>query len=169
MQPTLHTARLTLRPWQIPDAVRLSALSRDEGFTQFTLAYRQPLDIATCANIIAERNESAQDGLGDWAILNGQRIIGALMLRDYKYEEDSQVEMGYRLEMAAWGKGYASEATAELVRYGLEDLKLERIVACIEPVNERSLGVVKRLGFKWWRSEIFQGMNLDVYSSPLGT
>ncbi|MFI7317752.1 GNAT family N-acetyltransferase [Streptomyces venezuelae] len=58
-----------------------------------------------------------------------------------------EIEIGWRLGRAAWGKGYATvaaEATVERVRAA----GVPRVVALIDTENERSIAVARRLGMK---------------------
>ena len=57
------------------------------------------------------------------------------------------VEVGWRLGVGHRGKGYATEAAAEALRWGFEDLGLGEIVAIYEPENVASGRVMDRLGF----------------------
>ena len=47
----------------------------------------------------------------------------------------------------AWGNGYATEASAHLVEYGFENLRLHRISATVMAPNEASVRLCERLGF----------------------
>ena len=57
-----------------------------------------------------------------------------------------EVEVGYRLRYAAWGKGFATEGARELVRYGFDDLGLHRIVGVTHPDNGASQRVLLKIG-----------------------
>lgn len=57
-----------------------------------------------------------------------------------------EIEIYYRLGRDYWGCGYATEAARELLRYGFEDLRLERIIAQASAENAASLAVMRRLG-----------------------
>jgi RimJ/RimL family protein N-acetyltransferase len=57
-----------------------------------------------------------------------------------------EVELGYRLGRASWGKGYATEAGAAARDLGFERFGLERIYVDVDPDNEGSLAVAGRLG-----------------------
>ena len=57
------------------------------------------------------------------------------------------VEVGWRLGAAYRGTGFATEAAAEALRWGFEDLGLEEIVSIYEPGNLPSGRVMDRLGF----------------------
>jgi [ribosomal protein S5]-alanine N-acetyltransferase len=50
------------------------------------------------------------------------------------------------LRYGAWGKGYATEGARALVRYGLDDLGLYRIVGVTHPDNAASQHVLVKAG-----------------------
>ena len=54
--------------------------------------------------------------------------------------------MGWRLAVAHWGKGYASEAASAVVAHGFGPLGLEEIVAFTVQANTRSRRVMERVG-----------------------
>jgi RimJ/RimL family protein N-acetyltransferase len=56
------------------------------------------------------------------------------------------VEIGWRLPQWAWGRGYASEAAREALRFGFLELGLEEIVAFTTEGNWRSQAVMRRIG-----------------------
>ena len=56
------------------------------------------------------------------------------------------VEVGWRLARAHWGRGYATEAAREALRFGFDEVGLDEIVSFTVPQNHRSLGVMERIG-----------------------
>ncbi len=58
-------------------------------------------------------------------------------------------KLGYAVHADHWGKGYATDAVATMVRFGFEHLGLHRISAAIGPDNEPSIAVAKKLGFSY--------------------
>ena len=85
-------------------------------------------------------------GLGTWRATrrdNGD-FVGWFAL---KYiPGTAEVEVGYRLRHAAWGRGYATEGARELVRYGFDDLGLHRIIGVTHPANVASQRVLEKIG-----------------------
>jgi ribosomal-protein-alanine N-acetyltransferase len=61
--------------------------------------------------------------------------------------EDRKAEIGYGLLPGYWGLGYASEAAAEIVRFGFHDLGLHRIYGLVDPENAASVRLIEKLGF----------------------
>jgi RimJ/RimL family protein N-acetyltransferase len=62
-------------------------------------------------------------------------------------EQSQRAEIGYILARKAWGKGLIHEALSALLTYAVENLKLRRIEADIDPRNQRSARSLERLGF----------------------
>ena len=56
------------------------------------------------------------------------------------------VELGYTLARAAWGRGYATEMGAALVAHAFEALGMPRVMAQVEPDNVASRHVLEKLG-----------------------
>jgi RimJ/RimL family protein N-acetyltransferase len=57
-----------------------------------------------------------------------------------------EIELGYRLGSAHWGKGYATEAARAARDLGFQRFGLERIYVDIDPENEASLNVARKIG-----------------------
>jgi RimJ/RimL family protein N-acetyltransferase len=85
------------------------------------------------------------------------RVVGDLMLR----REDAwsqlgmadqargtQAELGWVLDPEHAGRGIATEAVRELVRYAFEDLGLRRLVATSFLANEASWRLMERVGMR---------------------
>jgi len=56
------------------------------------------------------------------------------------------VEIAWRLQPDYWGRGYATEGASAAMRYGFNEGALPEIVAFTTTVNERSQGVMARIG-----------------------
>ncbi|MFC6960737.1 GNAT family N-acetyltransferase [Halocatena marina] len=62
-------------------------------------------------------------------------------------ERDGYANFGVWFHPKAWGKGYALEASAYLIEYGFQDLRLHRMSAVTMAPNEASKRLCERLGF----------------------
>jgi len=87
-------------------------------------------------------------GLGIWHA--SRRDTGAFVgWFSLKYAGRSpDIEVGYRLVPAVWGKGYATEGATALVDYGFDDLDLDRIIGVTHPGNRASQRVLLKAGLE---------------------
>jgi RimJ/RimL family protein N-acetyltransferase len=60
---------------------------------------------------------------------------------------EGSLEIGYWVAVGAIGQGIATEVTAVLTRVGIELAGLDRIDIQVEPTNDRSLTIPRKLGF----------------------
>jgi RimJ/RimL family protein N-acetyltransferase len=60
---------------------------------------------------------------------------------------DGAFEIGYWVHADAIGQGFATELTAVLTRVGFELGRAQRIDIRVEPANERSLAIPRKLGY----------------------
>lgn len=58
----------------------------------------------------------------------------------------NEVELYYSLMKAHQGKGYAKEAAAAVLAYGLETIGLTKVVGIVHPKNLPSLNIMEGLG-----------------------
>jgi RimJ/RimL family protein N-acetyltransferase len=63
-------------------------------------------------------------------------------------------ELIYVYHVAAWGKGYATEAGHAMIAYVFQHAPLDQIYATIYPDNQASIRVVEKLGFHFDRQVI---------------
>ena len=62
---------------------------------------------------------------------------------------DSEGEIGYWIGVPYWGQGLIPEAVRELMRYGFEELKLEKMWCGYFDGNEKSKRVQEKCGFRY--------------------
>ena len=67
---------------------------------------------------------------------------------DRRVEGTIEHEIAYLLGRQWWGKGYATEAAAALTRVGIQLCGMERMELQVEPENEPSLRVARKLGYR---------------------
>lgn len=137
---TLVTERLRLRPFQRSDAAEFTRLAGDWAVASMTSDIPHPL---TQAQAIAW----LEPGRGEvrFAIeLEDQLIGGAGFYR----RRSGAAELGFWLGRPWWGRGYATEATLAVVRYGLEARRLPGFTSSHFVDNWASAGVLRKLGFE---------------------
>ncbi len=148
MQPTLHTARLTLRPFVVADAVSVRQLAGDVRVAETTAAIPHPYPegaaqtwIATHASIF-ESKKGVVFAITD--ALSGE-LLGAIDLHDMP-ERDARCELGYWVAHAHWSKGVCSEAANALIHYAHSSLGVTRVVCRCLARNIGSARVMEKAG-----------------------
>jgi RimJ/RimL family protein N-acetyltransferase len=63
----------------------------------------------------------------------------------------SDVDVGFAFLTQYWSRGYAAEAAAAVLAYGMQQLRLTRIVAITAPDNLASIAVLEKIGLKFER------------------
>ncbi|MBP7650867.1 MAG: GNAT family N-acetyltransferase [Phenylobacterium sp.] len=138
----METARLRLRPLTPDDLEHLVALHGDPEVMAFISGAgetREVVEARSLPDLLARRT---------WLVFEGETFLGWASLR----VEGDEAELGYRLVRAAWGRGYASEASRALVELGFRDLGLSRIWAQTMAVNAGSRRVMEKAGLRYIRT-----------------
>jgi ribosomal-protein-alanine N-acetyltransferase len=144
----LSTPRLWLRQWRARDREAFARLNADPVVMQFMAGC---LTRAKSDLFVREAAaEITRQGWGLWAVESraSSAFIGFVGLRTPSFEAPFTpcVEIGWRLERASWGKGFATEAGHECLRFAFETLALPEVVSFTVPANLRSRAVMERLG-----------------------
>lgn len=145
----IETPRLRLRAAREDDAPALLEIFADNEVTQYWSS-RPWTELAQAQERIA-RDLQALDSGADLVLMieraEDQRLIGRCTL--FRIDRDCRrAEVGYALTRPAWGQGYVNEAMRALLRYGFEQLELNRVEADVDPRNTASMRVLQRLGFQ---------------------
>lgn len=148
--PTLQTERLRLRAWRDEDREPFARLNADARVTEYlgaTLSREQ-------SDAMVARIEAgfAEHGFGLWAVevRDGAPFIGfvGLSVPRFTVHFTPCVEVGWRLDADAWGRGYATEAARAALAFGFEERGLPEIVSFTTIANHRSRQVMERLGMR---------------------
>jgi RimJ/RimL family protein N-acetyltransferase len=142
------TERLLLRRWRTEDRAPFAVMNGDARVMEHFPK------VATVAESDAqvERIEAhfAARGFGLWAVeIPGVApFIGFVGLNVPRFEAHFTpcVEIGWRLAVEHWGRGYATEAARAVLDVGFEQVGLTEIVSMTVPANVRSRRVMEKLG-----------------------
>ncbi|HEY0638595.1 MAG TPA: GNAT family N-acetyltransferase [Pseudonocardiaceae bacterium] len=158
MDVRLTTERLLLRPFTASpaDVDLLVDLDSDPEVMRF-LTGGVPTPRAEVAERVLPRMLAVGErrpGYGFWAAheRDGGAFAGWFTLRPHHERGTSDVELGYRLRRAVWGRGYATEMGRALLREAFEVLGTPRVYAETMAVNVRSRRVLARLGLRFVRT-----------------
>ncbi len=146
--PTLHTARLRLRPFADADADALFTLHSSARVLRYwdSPAWSDPSRaerfISACRQIEVAGTGArlAIDRVADGAFIGWSSLTS--WNRDFR-----SAALTYCLDDEAWGHGYATEAARALLDWGFDTLDLNRVQAETDTRNLASARVLEKLGF----------------------
>lgn len=149
------TPRLHLRRPRLEDAEPFAALNADPEVARF-VSPTGPLVRAESDLLLRKMIEHWDDhGLGLWMadLRSTGELAGFVGLAHPGTLPalSTEVEVGWRLGRAHWGRGLATEGGQEAVRVAFAHPGRERLVCIVDRDNARSLAVARRLGFAFWR------------------
>ena len=105
-------------------------------------------------------------GYGLWAVVEKQRreTIGYTGLSYFSdINGKPEIEIGYRFARSAWGRGYATEAALAVRDYAFDTLRIERLIALIDPSNLGSARVAEKLGMTHESKVMLEGYTHPDY------
>lgn len=149
----LETERLALRRFTADDADLLIELDSDAAVMRYlTGGTPTPPEMVRerhLPNIIAGYEKWRGD-LGLFAAheKDGGAFIGWFCLRPEPQGPLDEVELGYRLRQAAWGRGYATEVSRALLTKAFTRLGVRMVWAETMAVNRGSRNIMEKLGMR---------------------
>lgn len=146
----LETERLLLREIRPDDLANLYRMNSDPE----VMKYVGDGSVRTREQMLKEldmliSHYVRKPGLGIWAteLKSNGTFVGASGL--VHYDNTPAIEVGYRLLKEHWNKGYATEASRGLLKYGFETLGLEKIVSSAHVDNRASTRVMEKIGMRY--------------------
>jgi RimJ/RimL family protein N-acetyltransferase len=150
--PTVETARLRLRAHQLKDLKDCVAMWSDPIVTKYTIG-KPSTEQQTWIRMTSYLGHWSLLGFGYWAVEEKStgRFIGELGFADFKRGLEPSIEglpeMGWALASHAHSKGYAVEALTAAAAWGDAHLNRDRTVCIINPENQVSIHIAKKIGF----------------------
>jgi ribosomal-protein-alanine N-acetyltransferase len=147
----LESERMLFRPHEAADLEAFCAMEQDPDVRRYVGGAPRPREVAE-ERFWNRTMQRVDDRLAMWACVlkaNGDYIGRCGLYANIQEEEriPGEAVLGYYLRREFWGKGLATEAATAFVRFGFEELKLNRIVSTAQEGNEPSLHILKKLGF----------------------
>jgi RimJ/RimL family protein N-acetyltransferase len=145
----IETGRLRLRSFHDSDLVDLVALAGNWRVARWLATMPHPYTEADGREWIARVQRDHATGRPRRfaiALKESDRLIGGVGLDGSTGDDSSEPALGYWMGQAHWGHGYAREAVASVIDYGLRTLGMETIRAYTDPRNLASQKVLLHCG-----------------------
>ncbi|MBU0695451.1 MAG: GNAT family N-acetyltransferase [Bacteroidetes bacterium] len=161
----LQTERLQLREFTLNDCDFLIALLNSEGWLKF-IGERNVRTIDQAKKYLKDRIiKSYKDfGFGFYLVeLKDSKIpIGmcGLVKRDFL----KHLDLGFAFLSQYEGYGYGFEASKEVIQFAEEELSHKKLLAITDPENQKSIGLLIKLSFKFDQLINPDKKDLNLYS-----
>src|SRR4051795_1176085 len=150
----VETDRLVLRLPRASDAEAFAAINADPEVARFVSA-AGPLTRAQSDLLLRSmRDQWDREPFGLWLaeLRDSEELVGFVGLSHPSLPAlGSEVEVGWRLGRAHWGRGLATEGGEAAVRHAFDNCGVDRLGWIVDRDNHASLAVARKLGFPHWR------------------
>lgn len=173
-EPSIRTSRLLLRRWRCEDVEPFAAMCGDPEVMRYIGSGTTRTREQSAGSIRAFERQWNRKGYGLFAVerIDGNRLIGftGLSEPDFLSEIMPAVELGWRFERQAWGRGYATEAARAALDFGLRRRGLASIVSICQAANAASGRIAHKLGMHLEQEtrDPTCGRLVHVYRTPGG-
>ena len=161
----ISTDRLIIRPFIEADKEALIAIISNPQVMRFSLI--GPITIDEAREQLRDKNISfyEHEDYGMLALIrkSDSNLIGYAGLLKQEVDGEKKIEISYRLHPDYWKQGFAIEATKAIVDYAFMKLKLDDLIAIIDPDNIDSVKVALKLGMRKNKDTMFQGKYVAIY------
>jgi len=141
----IETARLKLRPIKLQDVDPIFESQSDPEWARYELLpapfTRKDAERFVASMVLRDRKTNPV-----WVVTLGGEVIGTASMASVKNWKIAA--LGYGIHRRAWGQGFARETVgAVLDRSFAAYRQLRKVRAHTDPRNERSIRLLRRLGF----------------------
>ena len=173
MNLTLETPRLLLRPFELSDAEDMFEMDKNPEVHKYLWQTPTKSKDETVKIISYIQKQYAENNIGRFATIlkeTGEFIgwTGIKYINDHVENGNTNFyDYGYRLSEKFWNKGFATEASVAWLKYGFDEMNIEKMNAYTHAENGASNHVLQKVGFqfmenyqdendvtwKWWQME----------------
>lgn len=161
-QIILTTERTQLRKFSHADLENLTAILGDSEVMTFSMT--GAIGKEQVAELISTWiSDYEKNILAPWAIIYQNRLIGYAGIDTRIVEGQTKQQITFRLSRDCWNKGLGTELAQSIKDYALINLKLEELVAIVDPQNKASINILKKIGMVFDKTINYGGLTLDLY------
>jgi diamine N-acetyltransferase len=142
---TILTERLQMVPLDLDHVDAILEWANDPAVTGNSQFFREPSDRKRIARFILE-HETAEDCAYFAAFVRDGEYVGNVFLIHVN-RLHRHAQAGITLKQAAWNRGYGKELMRALVRFGFDELGLNKVYLQVFTTNEKGLKLWTRAGF----------------------
>ena len=159
----VRTDRLLVRQWVPDDWKRLRPLMTDPRVLAYIGRGEPWPDERIRRFVDGGIEKAATRGWVLWPVVHeaDAELVGFCGFND-GFPPD--VEIGWRLLPAYWGRGLATEAARAVLDYGFRTFGFPRVISVAQPANVASIRVMEKIGMHFDRRFVHDGIEVVSYA-----
>lgn len=160
----LETKRLIINVPQLIDFGNLYLLQSNADVMKYIgQGVRTQSEVMTGLKKAILHQEKYQFSLGCVFEKESGAFVGRAGLIYLAYDDTQpDIEVAYALIKDAWNKGYATELAMALIDWGFQNLSVTKLVAVINPQNDRSRHVLEKVKMSYVGRAYYSYSNNEV-------
>jgi RimJ/RimL family protein N-acetyltransferase len=160
----LRTDRLILRELTHDDTLALAQILGDAEVMRHSV--RGVMSEHSTGEFIDWcRHSYREHGFGPMAVIDksSSTLAGFCGLNAERVDDADEIEIGYRLGTAFWGRGLGTEAAQVTLNHAFNRLGINSVIAIVEPTNVASVKVIQKLGFSGFIHSQYHRRGVRIY------
>lgn len=161
----LETKRLIINTPELSDFDNLYILQSDPDVMRFIgHGVRTKEVVAESLQVAIHHQQKHGFSLGNVYEKETGTFVGRAGLIYLAFDDTQpEIEVGYALLTPYWNKGYATELTQALIKWGFQHLSVDHLVGVIRPQNDRSRHVLEKSGMKYIKLSLYRDIEVAFY------
>lgn len=174
--PVIETKRLNLRQFNLDDAPFALTLLNEPSFLRY-IGDKKVRTLEDARQYLSHGpiESYERNGFGLLLVELKETHTSIGMCGLLKRDELPDADIGFAFLPDYWNKGFAFEAAAAVMKDARERLKLERILAIVNPDNYASMKLLERLGLRFetmrdnGQTKLYATSEVNYASTPFHT
>jgi len=147
--------------WELADWLNFRPIAQDPDVMRYIDSGELWSDKRVRYFVQAQIREARLYGFCLWKLIEKATgtLIGFCGLQHY----EGEIEIGWWLARAYWGKGLGTEAARIALLDAFQRTRLPRVIAMAQPENRSSTHIMEKLGMQFERNALRNGIKVVVY------
>lgn len=137
---------MKLRKLELKDAPLMLEWMHDDSVVHFMGTNFAEKTISDCENFV-KYSQTATEDLNMAIVDDNDEYMGTVSLKHIN-KELKMAEFAITVRKCAMGQGFSGYGMKEIIRIGLEELSLDKVIWCVSRVNERAVRFYDKNGYQ---------------------
>jgi RimJ/RimL family protein N-acetyltransferase len=160
----IQTNRLVFRKFSQADIESLFFLLSDPIVMKYCSGTLNIIGTQKWLDLVIESYKKY--GYDYWAVYerNTDDFLGQIGILNQEIDGKQEECLAFMIGQKYWNKGYATEGSIACINYAFKSLKLEKLIATVNPENLQSICVLRKIGMKYICEANYANEKVHIYS-----